>query len=70
MKYIIDRFEGDIAVLEKGENEFSEVEKFTLPPDAKEGDCLIFKDGKYYKDENETKRLKTEIDALMNDLFK
>ncbi len=37
---IIDRFEGDIAVIEIGEGEFLHLPKKILPPSAEEGNVL------------------------------
>ncbi|MCH5300621.1 MAG: DUF3006 domain-containing protein [Ruminococcus sp.] len=69
MKYIIDRFEGTKVILEKDEGEFIEIEKSLLPSDAKEGDCVEFKDNQYTINKKETERLKQEINDLMDDLF-
>ncbi|MGN0453807.1 MAG: DUF3006 domain-containing protein [Ruminococcus sp.] len=69
MRYIIDRFEGDTAVLEDENKEFLNVPKSILPENANEGDCLVFKDGKYIIDEETTKELKEEISDLMDELF-
>ncbi len=69
MRYIIDRFEGDTAVLEDENKEFLNVPKSILPENANEGDCLVFKDRKYIIDEETTKELKEEISDLMDELF-
>ena len=45
MKYIIDRFEEDLAVLEGENKEMLNVPRGFLPDDAKEGDCLRKKNG-------------------------
>ena len=69
MRYIIDRFKGDTAVLEDENKEFLNVPKSILPENSNESDCLVFKDGKYIIDEETTKELKEEISDLMDELF-
>lgn len=69
MKYIIDRFEETKAILEEDEGKFIEIEKSLLPNNAKEGDCVEFKDNKYTINKKETEDLKQEISDLMDDLF-
>ena len=68
-KGIIDRFEGNIAVVELENRTFENVPKEKLPPNAKEGDVIIIESGSIRLDEKETKRLKDEIESLMDDLF-
>ena len=65
---IIDRFEGDYAVVEySGENETEtmEIPRELVPDDAKEGAIL-----KLVVDKNSTQKRKKEIDDLADDLFK
>lgn len=69
MEFIIDRFEGEIAVLEDEKSKFTEIEKSLLPNNAKEGDCVVLEDGKYTINKETTEKLKEEIDDLMDDLF-
>lgn len=69
MEYIIDRFENNKAVLEEDEGKFTEVDKSLLPQNAKEGDCVVFRDGKYTLDEEKTAGLKEDIASLMEELF-
>ncbi len=59
---IIDRFEGDYAIIEIDE-EFIRIPKKFLPK-AKEGDAL-----KIIVDEEENRKRNKRIDELMNDLF-
>ena len=63
MKYIIDRFEGDFAVLEIEKGKFVNMPKIFLE-DAKEGDVVVIT-----IDKSETKERKEKIENLMNDLF-
>lgn len=69
MEFVIDRFEGEFAVLEDENGSFQNIKKSFLPQNAKESDCVIFKDGKYTISEEQTESLKQEIDELMEDLF-
>jgi hypothetical protein len=57
---IIDRFEGELAVIEFGED-MRDIPKNKLPGDSKVGDVLIFDEG--------TDKLKIEIEELMKELF-
>ena len=63
MKVIIDRFEGDMAVLELDVGKFVSIPK-VLVSDAKEGDVveiIVRKD--------ETEKRKKHVKDLMNQLF-
>ena len=68
-KYCIDRFEEDIAILEREDQAFIEVPVSLLPEDVTEGDCLIFEDEVYIKDEAETDERRTRIEKKMRTLF-
>ncbi len=68
-KGVIDRFEGDIAVVEFEDKTFEDLPKGKLPPGVQEGDVIIIENGSIRFDEKETKRLKDEIESLMDDLF-
>ena len=61
---IIDRFEGDYAVIEVND-EFINIPKSTIPKEAKEGDVLRF-----IIDSDETAKRKQRITGLMDKLFK
>ncbi|WP_377863335.1 DUF3006 domain-containing protein [Bacillus sp. R86525] len=65
---IIDRFEGELAVIEIN-NSTIDVPKSKLPPTAKEGDVLIIEDDKYTIDKNETDKKRREVQDLMDKLF-
>ncbi|NTW96628.1 MAG: DUF3006 domain-containing protein [Erysipelotrichaceae bacterium] len=64
MKVIIDRFEGDYAVVELPNETFIDVPK-ALFPDAKEGDVIDVS-----VDKEDTERRKAKIEELMKELFK
>lgn len=63
MRVIVDRFEGDFAVVEKEEGVFYNMPKALLV-DAKEGDVIHI-----IVNHEETENLKNEVDDLINDLF-
>ena len=63
MKVIIDRFEGDYAVVEIDKGNFVNLPK-ELVPNAKEGDVIIIR-----VDHEETNKRKEHVKDLMNQLF-
>ena len=71
IKYSIDRFEENIAVCEELKSgKIININKKDLPNNCKEGDIIIFENGKYWIDEEETKSQKDEISSMLNSLFK
>ncbi|OJE41967.1 pyruvate kinase [Bacillus proteolyticus] len=67
-KGIIDRFEGELAVIEL-KSITIDVPRSKLPSSAKEGDVLIIEDDKYTIDKKETDKRKREIQNLIDKLF-
>ena len=67
-KYIVDRFEEEYLVLEKETGETLDVLKKEIP-DAKKGDVVIFENGKYTVDREETKVRKKIIAEKLRKLF-
>ena len=67
-KGIIDRFEGELAVVEF-DDEMKDIPKSKLPKNANVGDVLIFDGDKITISKEETNKLKKEIDDLMDELF-
>ena len=66
---IIDRFEGDLAVIEFGEV-MKDIPKSRLPASIQPGDVLWFyKDGRVERDAEEKQRLSKEIEKLMDELW-
>lgn len=63
MKVIIDRFEGDLAVVEIEEGLFATISK-ELIPNADEGDIINIS-----IDKTEAKNKREKINNLINDLF-
>ena len=66
--HIIDRFEGDTAVIENGE-EMIDIPRFLLPENAKEGDIIIQNGGGYIIDETATDKRRQEILDLQDSLW-
>lgn len=64
MKVIIDRFEGDFAVVELPDKTMVNMLKILLPSEAKEGDVISIT-----VDKEETKNRKAHIEKLMNDVW-
>ncbi len=67
-KFIVDRFEEEYAVLEKEEGGTIDVLKSELP-EVKEGDLLIYENGFYTVDYEETQKRKELIQEKMRKLF-
>jgi len=66
---VVDRFEGDFAIVEKDGRDFIKVSRELLSDEIKEGDCLFEKDGKYFLDKEQTELLRMEISKLKNSLW-
>lgn len=64
MKFIIDRFEGDFAVVELDNKQIIDVPKILLPENAKEGDILNIS-----IDEKATEIRRKRIQDKFNSLF-
>lgn len=67
-KGIIDRFEGELAVVEF-DDEMKDIPKSMLHKKANVGDVLIFYADKITLSKVETSKLAKEIDDLMDELF-
>jgi len=65
MKYIIDRFEGDFAIVELSDETLINIPKAAIPPEAKEGAVIDVT-----VDEDSTASRTKKINNLMGDLFK
>lgn len=63
MRVVVDRFEGDYAKVELDEGVFYDIPK-VLVPDAKEGDVIDI-----IVNHEETDKLKSEVDSLIDELF-
>lgn len=67
-KYIIDRIEGRIAVLENEDGSMKDVEA-ALIEGCREGGVVIFENGVYKVDEQQTSERKKLISEKMKKLF-
>lgn len=68
--YVIDRFEGDIAICEnRNTKEIIKINKDELPQDIKEGNVIRKVDSKYEKDINLEKEISDRIRSKMEDLW-
>ncbi len=68
MKAIVDRIESDIVSIEV-EGKIEERKIWEFPDKLKEGDLLIYKDGRWLIDEKGTSKRKEEMDSLLKSLF-
>ena len=69
-EYTIDRFEENIAVLEdRKTGKMKNIEKEKIPENAKEGDIIKCINGKYFIDEEETKKVENEIEEKYKNLW-
>ncbi len=67
--YIIDRIEEEkIAVCENCKHEVIEIDASLLPANAKEGDCVVLRNGCYEMDYNKSKELADDVNALFEKL--
>ncbi|SNS86002.1 Protein of unknown function [Anaerovirgula multivorans] len=64
MKVVIDRFEGNYAVVEMQDKSTVDMPKLLLPKEAKEGDIIEIR-----IDTQETESRKKRVEKLMNDLW-
>ncbi|WP_020155819.1 DUF3006 domain-containing protein [Caldibacillus debilis] len=69
MKYIIDHFEEKFAVCEDPEGRLVDIERSKIPKEAKEGDVLICKNGRFAVDKKQTEKLRREIERLMEEVW-
>ncbi|MCM1529439.1 MAG: DUF3006 domain-containing protein [Alistipes sp.] len=65
---IIDRFEGDIAVVET-EDGFLDIPRSELPADVREGDVLVSCDGGYEVDRETTEQRRAAAASRMKRLL-
>lgn len=66
---VVDRFEGNFAVLET-DSGMIDVEKSRLADDIREGDVIIETENGYIKDYNTTQQRREKMIALRNKLMK
>ena len=69
-EFVIDRFEGNIAVLEnRNTKEKIEIEKNELPDNIKEGEYLDRVNGKFIKNEEKNQEISERIKNKMDNLW-
>lgn len=69
--YTVDRIENDYVVLEDRNNlDMIDVKITEFNYAVSEGDIVLYKDGKYIKDEEETNRIKSNIRSRFDKLKK
>ena len=66
--YIIDRFEGDFAVVEHAD-EMINIKRSDLPDNAKVGDVLVRHAERFAVDVQQTAERRHEIQRLQDELF-
>lgn len=67
--FIIDRFEGDFAVVENTEDEnMIQIEKKMIDEAAREGDVIFLSEGKYKVDIEATERRRREVLELLRNI--
>lgn len=64
MKYTIDRFEGNFAVVELENQKFVNIPRLAIPSEAKEGDIVIVQ-----IDKETTSQREKRIKKLMDDVW-
>ncbi len=69
MELIIDRLEDEYAVCEDENKKILNINKSKIPKQAKEGDIIIYIDGKYILDKEKTLNRKKYIEELTKDLW-
>lgn len=69
MKYTLDRFEADFAVLIDNNGKIINIPASYIT-DAKEGDTVVLENDKYSVDKQDTENRKDRIESLKNKLFK
>lgn len=65
MKFVIDRFEGDFAVVELQDGSIAQIPRVVIPSNAKEGDIILL-----IVEVDETANKKASIEREMESLFK
>ena len=65
---VLDRYEGDFAVIEQ-DGVMKSVPKKLLEPNIPEGSVIVEKNGRYVLDNDETTARRKKIAELQNSLF-
>ncbi|AWZ49720.1 DUF3006 domain-containing protein [Hathewaya limosa] len=70
MKGIIDRFEGEFAIIELEDRNIITLKKSELPKDAKEQMVINIINKEIFIDKDETLKKQKEIEKLLEDLWR
>ena len=70
MRYIVDRVEGNVAVLERDDLELVDVPLSELPEGIHQHDCLVREGGVWRADPDRTAERKRRIGEKMRRLFR
>lgn len=68
MRAVIDRFEGELAVMEFKDG-YKNIPRKMLPPEAREGDVLVLQDDYWIIDPEATHERKEKIEKLAEELW-
>ncbi len=71
MRYCLDRFEGERAVIEREDGEETElfhVDRILVSPDSREGDVLVLREGRYETDAEQTRLRRKALFRKLNRL--
>ena len=68
-RVVVDRFEGNIAIVEAGSGSMRDVPRSQLPPDTREGDVLTFDGRSYHKDTAATEERGAAMRSRTHHLF-
>lgn len=68
MRAIIDRFEGQFAVMEFQDG-YKNIPRQMLPPEAREGDILVLQDEHWIIAPEATRKRKEKIERLAKELW-
>lgn len=68
-RLIIDRIEGEYLICEDQNKKMVKIRKEKAPAEAKEGMVIVFQGDKIIIDYEESKKLKKEIEDLMEDMW-
>lgn len=69
INYVIDRIEGEYAVLYDDNKEKLDILKSQLYPDPKEGDWIVFENGEYKFDQELTDKMRKRNSDLLKKLM-
>lgn len=69
MRYTIDQLEEELAVCEDDHGNKVNIAKSDIPEEAKIGDVMMLKDGKYILDKKTANQRRKEIEEIMEDVW-